>query len=440
MSNQSHTPRVVTKKHIARLERDRQQARLARWIALGGIVLVALIIGYGYLNLNYLQLNDPVMTINGQDASTKEFQERAQVQRLILLNEYQNLQFQQNFGLDTTQQMQSVAFTLQNPTLLGQQTLDNLKTEILVRQQAEKMGIVVTKDEVDAAIQAAYGFFPNGTKTPTVTPTAVEFPTLSSQQLTLYPSTFTPSPAPTSTSAPTGTPDPAVSATATSTLAPATPTFVPLPATATATPYTLDGYNQQYATAMANFKDNSGFSEATLRSVYEYGLIRDKVFEKITADVPRSQEQVWARHILVDNLAGVSNAQAYFDLGYDFADVARKVSKDTGSAINGGDLGWFGKGEMVAEFETAAFSLPIGEYSEPVQSQFGWHIIEVLEQRDLPLTASELETARQQALTDWLTAQRAVTLPDGRLLVETFNNWLEDVPDRPALTASQLAQ
>ncbi len=426
MSNQSHTPRIVTKKHIARLERERQQARLARWIALGGIVLVALIIGYGYLNLNYLQLNDPVMTINGQDVSTKEFQERVQVQRLILLNEYQNLQFQQNFGLDTTQQMQSVAFTLQNPTLLGQQTLDNLKTEILVRQQAEKMGIVVTKDEVDSAIQAAYGFFPNGTKTPTVTPTAVEFPTLSSQQLTLYPSTFTPSPAPTSANAPTGTPDPAVSATATTTSAPATPTFVPLPATATATPYTLDGYNQQYATAMANFKANSGFSEATLYSVYEYGLIRDKVFEKITADVPRAQEQVWARHILVDNLTGVSNAQAYFDLGYDFADVARKVSKDTGSAVNGGDLGWFGKGMMVPEFENAAFSQEVGVIGEPVKSQFGYHIIQALGRAELPLNASQYRQAQDTAFTEWLAKVEEESK------IEIFDTWQERVPPEPA--------
>ena len=426
MSNQSHTPRVVTKKHIARLERERQQARLARWIALGGIVLVALIIGYGYLNLNYLQLNDPVMTINGQDVSTKEFQERVQVQRLILLNEYQNPQFQQNFGLDTTQQMQSVAFTLQNPTLLGQQTLDNLKTEILVRQQAEKMGIVVTKDEVDSAIQAAYGFFPNGTKTPTVTPTAVEFPTLSSQQLTLYPSTFTPSPAPTSANAPTGTPDPAVSATATTTSAPATPTFVPLPATATATPYTLDGYNQQYATAMANFKANSGFSEATLYSVYEYGLIRDKVFEKITADVPRAQEQVWARHILVDNLTGVSNAQAYFDLGYDFADVARKESKDTGSAVNGGDLGWFGKGMMVPEFENAAFSQEVGVIGEPVKSQFGYHIIQALGRAELPLNASQYRQAQDTAFTEWLAKVEEESK------IEIFDTWQERVPPEPA--------
>jgi parvulin-like peptidyl-prolyl isomerase len=244
--------------------------------------------------------------------------------------------------------------------------------------------------------------------------------------LTLYPSTFTPSPAPTSANAPTGTPDPAVSATATTTSAPATPTFVPLPATATATPYTLDGYNQQYATAMANFKANSGFSEATLYSVYEYGLIRDKVFEKITADVPRAQEQVWARHILVDNLTGVSNAQAYFDLGYDFADVARKVSKDTGSAVNGGDLGWFGKGMMVPEFENAAFSQEVGVIGEPVKSQFGYHIIQALGRAELPLNASQYRQAQDTAFTEWLAKVEEESK------IEIFDTWQERVPPEPA--------
>jgi parvulin-like peptidyl-prolyl isomerase len=425
MTNQSRPPRVATKKHIARLERDRQQTRLVRWIAFGGILIVTLIIGYGYLDLNYLQLNDPVMEINGQIVTTKEFQERVQVQRLILLNEYQNLQFQQSFGLDTTQQLQTVTFTLQSPVLLGQQTLESLKEEILVRQEAEKLGIVVSEAELEEAIQSAYGFYPNGTKTPTVTPTAVLFPTLSSQQLTLYPSTLTPSPAPTSTTAPTGTPDPAMTATATPTQAKPTPTFVPLPATATATPYTIEGYSTQYATAVENFKVNSGFSEETLRAVYEYGLIRQKVFEKITADVPRTEEQVWARHILVDDLTGVSNAQAYFDLGYGFAEVALKVSKDTGSASSGGDLGWFGRGMMVPEFENAAFSQEIGVIGEPVKSQFGYHIIQVLGHAEIPLNASQYRQQQETAFAEWLVEI------ESEAAILTYDIWMERVPPAP---------
>jgi parvulin-like peptidyl-prolyl isomerase len=88
---------------------------------------------------------------------------------------------------------------------------------------------------------------------------------------------------------------------------------------------------------------------------------------------------------------------------------------------------------MVAAFEDAAFSLPIGEYSEPVQTEFGFHIIEVLERRQNPLDAAALEQARRQALEDWLTAQRTATMGDGRPLVEIRENWINDVPDSPTI-------
>ena len=75
-----------------------------------------------------------------------------------------------------------------------------------------------------------------------------------------------------------------------------------------------------------------------------------------------------------------------------FGTLAMELSADTGSGAMGGDLGWFGKGQMVSEFETAAFALEIGQVSEPVQSDFGWHIIQVLGRTTVPMTASQYET------------------------------------------------
>jgi foldase protein PrsA len=75
---------------------------------------------------------------------------------------------------------------------------------------------------------------------------------------------------------------------------------------------------------------------------------------------------------------------ALLNQGVDFAKLARENSIDTGSGMNGGDLGWFGRGQMVAEFENAAFSQEIGEIGKPVQTQFGYHIVQVLGRQELP--------------------------------------------------------
>jgi parvulin-like peptidyl-prolyl isomerase len=419
MSNQSSTPKPATKKHIARLERERRQVNLIRWIVFGSIAFVAGIIGYGYLDINYLQLKEPVAEVNGEIITTKEWKERVQVQRLILLDQYQTAVAYQNFGIDTSQQQQSILLSMQQPLIVGQQALDALVEEALIRQQAKKLGITVTAQELEEEIQSAYGFFPNGTRTPTVTPTAFAFPTLSSQQLTLYPSTATP------TKSLTATPDPSTTATATATQAPPTSTLAPAAATATSTPYTLDGFKSTYTTALANFK-TSGVSEATLRSVYEANLLRGKVLDAVTTDTPRTEEQVWARHILVDDVQTAGIVRSLLLSGKDFAEIAKQYSKDTGSAAAGGDLGWFGRGQMVAEFDTAAFSQKIGEIGPTIKSQFGYHIIQVLGREILPLSASQYEQNRQTAFSAWLEKIKT----ESAILI--YEEWRNRVPPAPA--------
>ncbi|NIK78149.1 foldase protein PrsA [Paenibacillus castaneae] len=86
-------------------------------------------------------------------------------------------------------------------------------------------------------------------------------------------------------------------------------------------------------------------------------------------------EQIQASHILVATKEEADAILAELKQGGDFATIAKEKSTDTGSAQNGGDLGFFGKGDMVAEFETAAFALKVNEISGVVQSQHGFHII-----------------------------------------------------------------
>ncbi len=120
-----------------------------------------------------------------------------------------------------------------------------------------------------------------------------------------------------------------------------------------------------------------------------------------------------AAHILVATEAEATDLKAQIDAGGDFAELAAEHSTDPGSGPQGGALGWFGAGQMVPEFETAVAGLEPGAVSAPVETQFGWHVIKLVEVRDtapppLAQIRPEIENAlRQQKLEAELAALRA---------------------------------
>jgi len=246
---------------------------------------------------------------------------------------------------------------------------------VLVEQHAAEAGITVTDDEVQKEIERQFGFTGDAT-----------------------------------------TPTPQAGAGITT--------------TTSASSVTREDFNKAVASFVDALKTQAGISESQYREILRGQLLRDKVREQIVADVPTSGPQVHARHILVKTEEEAKQARQRLLNGEDFAKVAEEVSTDTGSAKNGGDLGWFGLGKMVPEFEKVAFNQPIGEISEPVKSQFGYHIIEVLERDDnRPLSPSELDQARQDRFRKWLDEQKA----NG----DIQRHWTPDVvPTLPAALAS----
>lgn len=236
-----------------------------------------------------------------------------------------------------------------------------------------------------------------------------------------------------------------VPATATST---ATPTPLPTPIVITETRFT-----EGLTALQNNISRISGLSLDEYKRIIRARLLREKLQEVIASEtVTETEEAVHARHILLRvrppeptptavpagvtpeptltptplpegfptptptpgprddaaTLALANELRQRLLAGEDFAALAAEYSDDPGSAANGGDLGWFGKGQMVAPFEEAAFSLPIGEISEPVKSDFGYHLIEVLE-RDAarPKSQAQLDQERDQAFQTWLKEQLA---------------------------------
>ena len=111
-------------------------------------------------------------------------------------------------------------------------------------------------------------------------------------------------------------------------------------------------------------------TDAAMRKVYDDAIGQMK-----------KEPEVHARHILVETEDEAKAVLAELKKGADFAELAKTKSKDPGSA-DGGDLGYFTKDQMVPEFSDVAFKLDKGALSDPVKSQFGWHVIKVEDKRE----------------------------------------------------------
>ncbi|MBU8880017.1 peptidylprolyl isomerase [Bacillus sp. FJAT-29790] len=131
-------------------------------------------------------------------------------------------------------------------------------------------------------------------------------------------------------------------------------------------------------------------NEEDLKEMLKTGLMQEKaaikdikVTEKELKEYyDNYKPEIKARHILVEDEKTANEVKKKLDEGAKFEDLAKEYSKDPGSAANGGDLGWFGPGKMVPEFENAAYALKVDEISKPIQSQHGFHIIQVTEKKE----------------------------------------------------------
>ncbi len=438
MANTS-SPKKATRKHLARLEREKKQKRILLYGIVIVLVAVVGVLGYGLLNEFVFKYNRPIAKVDGDTIQPQEFQTRVKFDRLQLIQQYQtNYQIYQYFQSDEqfADQFKQSLTTIQNQLAtntdaleaFGNNTLEQMINELVVQQEAATMGITVSEQEVEESLQAAFQYYPNGTPTPAPTAVIASTSTLSPTQLALVTATPTPTEIIVEeTAEPTATPT-AASGSEEETLPTEEPTPFP-----TSTPYTLEGYQ----TVLQNNLDELALydiHEADLRSYFKSQLLTQKVYDVVTADVPTSEQQVWARHILVADKAIADLVLSELEKGEDWNALAAQYSQDDSNKHLGGDLGWFGRGQMVTEFEDAAFAMEIGEISEPVQTQFGWHIIQLLGKEDRPLSAQALETKKNEVFNTWVTEKR-----DAKT-VEILDTWKDWVPSEPQIPSNLMVQ
>lgn len=402
-----HRP-PVRKRRVPRREIEARRQRMLRWgVAAAGIVVLALLAG-GILFDRVIRPNQTVATIGPASISRQDYWKVRANDLYEQARQYQD--FAQFVGADQQGQYLSLAqqSLAQIPEVWGSNDVDRTTLERMVDDQLYvqglgDLGLALSPEEVETF--ALNRFAPPDAPLVPSSPT----PTLTAERAAMATSTAAAAVATPLANTPlAGTPI-------------ATPMATPVAATPQATPVAeapaTPNPDEARATAEAGFAqfEEELFPLARLsREDYERlvaapALARQKVRDALGADVGQSAPQVHAAHILLpsEEVAALARSRIV-DGGEEFAAVAEELSTDEGTAANGGDLGWFAREEMVAPFAEAAFSLEPGAVSEPVQSEFGWHVVRVVESDpDRPFTDQQIDSARQAAVERWLAEQRA---------------------------------
>jgi peptidyl-prolyl cis-trans isomerase D len=390
-----------------RPSRAEREARMQRAIIIGTIVVAVVVVGLiGFALLNDLVFtpNKALVTVDGDTITAREFQER------VLLDYYFQTGGVVQQGLD--------------PSLLAEYTLESMIDDLIIQHQAAERGIEVSDAEVEEKVQLLFGYDSgNPEPTPTVTPTRT--PTVEPTATATFVLTPTPSPTPTL--------EPGVTPTATPTVTPTpagspTPTLTPIPQP-TAVPVSEAEYTQQLDQFLQATADFIGVPVARVREMW-FGQVRtqmlsDKLFEALDLEADDTKVEVHAAHILVGTEEEALDVKARLDAGEEFETLAAELSTDTSNAYKGGDLGWFGRGDMVAPFEEAAFALEPGEISDPVESDFGWHLIKLYDRQVVETTPAERESQRRSEYQNLIDEWR---LEEG---VEIDPNWMNYIPAAP---------
>jgi parvulin-like peptidyl-prolyl isomerase len=386
---------VENRRAISRREREE---RFRRWLYVGAAglaTLVIVVLAFGIYQVNFVRPATPIATVNNVPIRLDAYQRWYRYEQLSLANSHTQLtQYMAQFDPKDANQASLYNYFYQQDQQVVQQLqgLDNsvlyeLIDYQLIRQEAAKRGITVSADEVTKRVENSFNYnLPTATPSPTLDPAATLTPT----------PTLMPTPTVTATAV--------VTATAGPTLTPG-PTSTPNP---TPTLMSAESYKTLYANSMQTVRKNSGFTEADYRMAMELQLLREKLQTAMESEVVTSTEQVHASHILVATEDEAKKVVERLNNGEDFGALAKEISTDTSNKDQGGDLGWFTRGTMVTEFETAAFALQPGQISAPVATTYGYHVIKVLERdANRALDETQLADKKTRVVDDWLTAQHS---------------------------------
>lgn len=423
----------LKREYASRKEQEADIQRLIILVTIVVAVLVAVILVAAFAIDQFVVPNQVVATIDGQNVTVGDFQRRVRFERVIR-NERINQEIANlvGAGLDPNLLAQQEPYStwlreLQVPEQLGSRVVDEIVEERLVRAEAAERGISVSEADIDQQINEFFGYDPEQLALIGAEPTATPEPTIT-------PTPFvspTPSPEPTATPTLEATAESTAEATAeaTSEIAPTAFPTIPAAPTIDATEITTL-FNSTRDTFFAAIRRDAGWSDDQIRSYFEYLALR-KALTAAIADEEGEGGTLHAniRHILVATEEEAQDIIDALNAGESFANLARAVSTDQGSAQTGGEYTWAPVNNYVEEFADAIREAEIGEIVGPVETEFGFHIIQVRGKENRELEGTAADQADDIAFFQWLEELRTGAEESGR--VEVFPAWTENVPADP---------
>lgn len=350
---------------------------ILKWSMIALAVVVIGVLTYGFVKENVIKARESVATVGGTPITTAEFQGRVRFTRMQLSSELGYL-FQQQQTLDPTDP--DVQFLLEyiqgnirdlqsqlapeNALIIGEQALDQLIQEELVRQEAARRGITVSSEELETEIEQFFGYDRNPV-----------MPTISL-----------------------------------STTLPVSPTD-PLEPEPTPTQMTQQEFRQRYDDFIKNMRDIN-VTEKQYRSWVEVTLLQEKLQEQLVEEAPVMADQVKLRYISIDDEQRTSEVAARWDAGEDYEALLSELEEDEEITAYGSEVDWLPRDALERRFDAELadmiFDMPVGERSAPILSPDTneYTIIEMLGHEERELDLYFRQQLATQAFEEWLEAQQ----------------------------------
>jgi parvulin-like peptidyl-prolyl isomerase len=377
---------------VGRVEREKRITKLIQISMVGIIAVVAVVVIAGLIISTFVTPNIVIATVYDQEITVGEFQTRVRFQRAQMIEQmeqyasYYQLTSDPTFQQQIASIIQQIQIQLDNPQALGQLIINEMIDDILVQREAAESGITVTEDDILEEVGSIFGYYPNGY--PTYTPVPTAEPEESAED----------------------------------------GTSVEAPAIAEPTSVTVDEYEQSLTEFLSAY-EQYGVTQELFFELIEIQLYRQKFSNQLAEGIDNLEDQVWARHILVGDQETAESVLERLEAGEAFEDLAAELSTD-GSAATGGDLGWFNDSRMVAPFSEAAFDAEVGEVAGPVETQFGFHIIEVLGREMRPMAETDFNNLVSLALADLISTLKEPAEEAGDIVLNP--DWSKYIPTDPA--------